>query len=200
MKLYGSKTSPFVRKVRVAAEELGLADLIEEIDIDAFNPPAEFLAANPLSKIPTLITEKGESLPDSRLIIEYLETRSRGLTSLQRGTRRWAGLRRVQIADGIMTAATGIVYEKRRPESIIYTAYLDRQTAIIKRSIAVLEAESETLVLDSPTIVEITVGCALAYLDFRLPYLEWRHDHEALTKWFAQFAQRSSMVKTQPPS
>lgn len=201
MKLYGSKTSPFVRKVRVAAEELGLIDLIEEIQTDSFSPPPEFLAANPLSRIPTLVTEKGEALPDSELIIEYLQTRGHsGIQSLPRGSKRWPTLRRAKIADGIIEAAVATLQEKRRPESIIYTTFLDRQAEIIKRSVGILNLEAETLSVDVPSIVEITTGVALGYLDFRMPYLDWRKGHDALVAWNEKFSQRPSMVNTQPPA
>ncbi len=199
MRLYCSKTSPYSRKVRVAAEELGLSDLIEEIIVDPFNPTTEFLAANPLSRIPTLVTEKGEALPDSGLIIEYLETRGRGLASLPRGTKRWATLRRDIVAEGIMDAAVAIVFEKRRPESIVYTVFLDRQAAAIRRSVEMLNLEVSGLSPETPGRVEISTGVALAYLDFRLPYVDWRQGHEALAAWYEHFAQRPSMLKTAPP-
>jgi glutathione S-transferase len=200
MKLYGSKTSPFVRKVRVFAAELGLSDLIEEIQTDPFNPPPEFLAANPMSRIPTLVTEKGEALPDSELILEYLQTRGHsGIQSLPRGTKRWSALRRAKIADGIIEAAVATLLEKRRPESIIFTTFLDRQSEIIKRSVDILNLEAGTLSPDTPTIVEVTAAVALCYLDFRMPYLDWRKDHEALVAWHEKFTQRPSMIDTQPP-
>ena len=199
MRLYCSKTSPYSRKVRVAAEELGLSDLIEEIIVDPFSPTTEFLAANPLSRIPTLVTEKGEALPDSSLIMEYLETRGRGLMSLPRGTKRWATLRRGIVAEGIMDAAVATVLEKRRPESIVYTVFLDRQAAAIRRSVEMLNLEVSGLSTETPGRVEISTGVALAYLDFRLPYVDWRQGHEALATWYERFAQRPSMLKTTPP-
>ena len=201
MKLYGSKTSPFTRKVRVFAAELGLTDLIEEIQTDPFNPPPEFLAANPMSRIPTLVTEKGEALPDSELILEYLMTRGQsGIQSLPRGTKRWSALRRAKIADGIIEAAVATLLEKRRPESIIYPTFLDRQIEIITRSVDILNLEVGTLSTDTPTVVEVTAAVALCYLDFRMPYLDWRKDHEALVAWHDKFTQRPSMISTQPPT
>lgn len=200
MKLYGSKTSPFARKVRVLAEELRLSDLIEEVQTDPFNPPAEFLAANPLSKIPTLVTEKGEALPDSNLIVEYLMTRGQGVALLPRGSKRWPALRRARVAEGIIEAAVATLLEKRRPESIIYPAFLDRQSQIIMRGIEMLNLEVGALAEDMPSIVEITVGVALAYLDFRMPYLDWRTNHDALLAWYQKFSQRPSMINTQPPA
>lgn len=200
MKLYTSQASPYSRKVRVVAHELGLADLIEEIVADPFAPPPELLAANPLSRIPTLVTEKGESLPDSDLIIEYLQTRGRGLATLPRGSKRWNALRRARIADGVMTAGVSTVFEKRRPEGIRFVPFLDRQADVIRRCVAVLDLEAGELLQESPGIVEISVGVALAYLDLRMPYIEWRKGHETLDRWFATFSQRPSMLATQPPA
>lgn len=200
MKLYCSKTSPYSRKVRVVIEELRIADQVEEVLTDPFAPPPEFLAANPLSRIPTLVTEKGEALPDSDLIIEYLDARFHGLEPLPRGSRRWAARRRQKLAQGIIDAAVAAVLERRRPESIIYHSFLDRQAEVIRRSLDQLNGEAESLALDDkPGLVEITTAVALAYLDFRLPYLEWRDGHAALDQWFGAFARRPSMVSTQPP-
>jgi glutathione S-transferase len=200
MKLYSGTTSPYSRKVKVVAAELGLADLIEEVPTDPFTPSAELLAANPLSKIPTLVTERGEALPGSPLIIEYLQTRGRGLAALPRGTKRWACLRRAAVAEGILDAASATAFEMRRPEGIRHMQFLDRQADMIRRAIAVLNLESAELALDAPGLVEVTTGVALAYLDFQMPYLEWRRGHEPLQKWFDVFAQRPSMIATAPSS
>lgn len=200
MKLFSSRTSPYARKVRVAIEELGLADQVEEAQVDPFNPPPDLLAANPLSKVPTLVTDRGEALPDSALILDYLMHRKSGLATLARGAKRWEVLRRAQVADGVIDAAVAIRMEKRRPESIHYIPFLDRQTAIIHRALDVLNADAGLLALQTPGLCEITAGVALGYLDFRLPYLEWRRGREPLAHWYTVFAQRPSMQKTQPPA
>ncbi|MGH8441958.1 MAG: glutathione S-transferase family protein [Nevskiaceae bacterium] len=199
MKLYVSKTSPYSRKVRIAIDELGLADQVEEIVADPFNPPPEMLAANPLSKVPTLVTDKNEALLDSQLILDYLTHRKPGLATLSRGAKRWEVLRRTQLADGVIDAAVGIVMEKRRPESIHFIPFLDRQTAAIRRSLDQLNRDAGLLALQTPGTCEITCGVALGYLDFRLPYLEWRKERDALANWYTVFAQRPSMQKTAPP-
>ncbi len=198
--LYCSKTSPYSRKVRIAVEELGLGDQVEEVVVDPFNAPPELLAANPLSRIPTLVTDRGEPLPDSKLILDYLTHRKTGLASLSRGAKRWEGVRRTMVADGMINAAVGIVMEKRRPESIHYIPFLDRQTANIRRALDALNADAGLLALENPGLCEITCGAALGYLDFRLPYLEWRKARDALANWYTVFAQRSSMQKTAPPA
>jgi glutathione S-transferase len=198
MRLYISANSPYARKVRIAVEELGLGGEVEDVVVDPFNPPPELLAANPLSKVPTLVTERGEALPDSRVILEYLMHRRSGLATLARGGKRWEVLRRTQLADGVMDAAVGIVLERRRPESIHYIPFIDRQTAAITRALDALNGEAGLLALQTPGVCEITCASALGYLDFRLPYLEWRKNREALAGWYTVFAQRPSMQKTQP--
>ncbi|MDD3762094.1 MAG: glutathione S-transferase family protein [Nevskiales bacterium] len=199
MRLYSSPTSPYSRKVRVALIEQGQADAVEEIMTDPFSPLPEFLAANPLSRIPTLVTDRGEALPDSNLILDYLQTRSGGLASLPRGSRRWAALRLQRIADGVIDAAVDTVRERRRPEGIVYTPFLDRQVEVILRSLDLLELEVEHLRLDTPSVVDITVAVALSYLDFRAPYIDWRKRFDALNQWHNAFRGRRSMLDTEPP-
>ena len=201
MKLYGSLTSPYSRKVRVAIEELQISGKVELVIVDPFSSsaPPEFITANPLSRIPTLVTDRGETLPDSSLIIDYLQTRFRGLAHLPRGNLKWLALRRAQIAEGVINAAVGIVLEKRRPESIVFTSYIDRQTEVIKRAVHQLHVEADLLSREQPGAVEIAAGVALAYLDFRLPWIAWRPDHEALAQWYSEFSLRPSMKATAPP-
>jgi glutathione S-transferase len=198
MKLYMSKTSPYARRARVAIEELALAEFVEEIQVDPFNPPPELLAANPLSKVPTLVTERGEVVLDSSLIVDYLMTRRSGLALPPRGTKRWDVLRRAQVALGVIDAAVATVMERRRPESIVYTAFLDRQAVAIGRALDLLNSQAAELGQEPPGLAEINTGVALGYLDFRLPYIEWRTGRDALSGWFKQFAARPSMMKTQP--
>jgi len=200
MRLYQSATSPYARKVRVALEELGLADAVELVETDPFAPTPEFLAVNPLGTVPAMVTERGEMLPDSTLILDYLVQRQAGLASLPRGQRRWDVLRRTALADGAIDAAVSIRLEKRRPESIHYTPWMDRKAAAIRRALDVLSGEAGLLALQTPGLCEIAAGVALAYLDFRLPYLEWRKNREPLAHWYTVFAQRPSMQKTQPPA
>ena len=199
MKLFCSKTSPYARKVRVAIEELELSDLVDEVITDPFEPTPEFLIANPLSKLPALVNERGDAMPDSQLILEYLTSRYPGLAPLPRGSKRWETLRRTKLADGVIDAAVASVLEKRRPEGIHYTPWLDRQAAAISRALHALTTEVSFLSAEKPGVCEITCGVALSYLDFRLPYLHWRNHHPALVAWLEVFAQRPSMQKTAPP-
>jgi glutathione S-transferase len=192
MKLFSSKTSPFVRKVRVALLELGLEGLVEEVFTDwSANEPA-FLAANPLGQIPALITDKGEPLPGSDLIIEYLQSRGAGLASLPRGSARWTRLKRAGLADGLTEAAVSLLLESRRAASEQSPAWVARKQAAIHRSLDALEQDADELIgEEAPSVVEISVGCALGYLDFRFPAIDWRAGHPQLAAWYAVFSQRA---------
>jgi glutathione S-transferase len=201
MKLYLSLTSPYARKVRMVAQELGLADLIQEVSTDPWNAQADFLDVNPLSKVPTLVTEKGETLPDSKLIVEYLLSRGRGLAALPRGAQRWALLRRQQLAEGILDAAVAMRLEQLRPPALFHQGWVERQAAAIGRALDALEPEAGELLLEGPVrTVEIAVGAALGYLDFRHGHLEWRKGRERLASWYFSFAQRPCMRSTEPPA
>lgn len=198
MKLFSSKTSPFVRKVRVTILELGLEGLVEEVFTDWSADEPAFLAANPLGQIPALISEKGDALPGSDLIIEYLQTRGGTLTSLPRGSARWSKLKRLNLADGLLEAAVSMLLESRRPDSERSPSWMSRKQAAIERSLDALEAEAAELLADVPSVVEIAVGCALGYLDFRFTAFDWRSTRPALAAWYAVFAERDSMAKTAP--
>ncbi len=200
MKLYCSRTSPYARKIRVTILELGIENLVEEIDVDPFADNPEFLAANPFSKIPTLVTEHGESLPDSRLIFSYLLSRGRGLATLPHGSSRWKLLRRLQLGDGLIDAAVASHLEKRRPPEFIYQGFIDRQIAAIRRGLDVLELEAPQLrITDEIGSCEISIGVALGYLDLRFGDLDWHKDHDGLAQWYSLFSKRPSMLATQPP-
>ncbi|MEK6806852.1 MAG: glutathione S-transferase N-terminal domain-containing protein [Pseudomonadota bacterium] len=200
MKLYCSKTSPYARKVRVAIQELGIADSIEEVHGDPFTPTPDFLIANPLSKLPALVNERGDAMPDSQLILDYLTSRYPGLAPLPRGNKRWETLRRTKLADGVIDAAVTSILEKRRPEGIHFTPWLDRQAETIARALDAISTEVSFLSLEKPGVCEITCAVAMSYLDFRLPYLHWRDNRPALVAWVDAFAQRPSMQKTRPPA
>ena len=198
MMLYASRTSPFSRKVMIAMEELNLASLIEPVMVDPFQPTPEFLAANPLAQIPALVTEKGEILPGSGLIIEYLQTRGHGLTSLPRGSQRWVALRRAALAEGLLEAAVAMRYEGLRPQERQSAPWIERKHAAVLRSLDALETCAAQLLVEQPSVVEIGIGAALGYLDFRFAVLGWRQGRPALAQWYAGFAERPSMLKTVP--
>jgi len=194
MQLFYSPTSPFARKTRVAVREYGLADRVEEVAVDPWQTPIELVQHNPLSKIPALRLDDGMTLPDSELIMDYLDSLA------ATGARDWSAARRARLGDGLIEAAVAMIVElKKRPAELFYQGRVDRQIDAIRRTLDVLEGEASALGADTGGRTEITLGCALGYIDFRFPELDWRGAHPAIAAWYARFSARPSMQATKPP-
>ena len=196
MKLYISVASPYARKVRVFLVETGLAGRVEMRHTNPWDSDPELLRGNPLSKVPTLVTDAGGTLFDSPLICEYLDSLHDGAKLFPAaGPARWRALRLQSLADGILDAAVARIVESRRPEALRLADWDTRQAAAVTRALAVLEAEA----LEAPLSVgQLSVGCALGYLDFRFPHEPWRHTRPKLAAWYASFSERPSMQSTWP--
>jgi len=200
MKLFCSLTSPYARKVRVALREWNLADRVEEVIADPWTNPAQLHACNPLGKVPALLTDAGWTLPDSRLILDYLLDLQREPDGSNEAT-DWDSARHAQLADGVMDAAVAMVVEtKKRPAEYRWQGWLDRQQASIARTLDALEPEAATLQEDKAGLAEISLACGLAYLDNRFPGIDWRDCRPGLTLWYGTFSRRPSMIETQPPT
>ena len=200
MKLFASVTSPFVRKVLVAAAETGLADLIEVVpaSVSPTQPDAAVSAANPLGKVPTLVLDDGQALFDSRVILEYLDHLSGGRLLPAPGPDRWRALREHAVADGLMEAALLARYEQAlRPGELRWADWEAGQIAKVVAALDLLEAEFQPSA--GPALAsDIAVACALGYLDFRFAGLGWRDGRPRLTAFEATFAGRPSMQATRP--
>jgi len=199
MKLFYALPSPFVRKVMVFAHETGLVDRLELEPVNPFESRPDHIAKNPLSKVPTLITEDGLTLFDSPLICDYLDSLHDGPRLIpQSGAERWRALRLHEIADGILVAALAIVLETRRDPGEQSPAFMARQHANIDRALDMLEGEEADTLAGPLTLGVITAGVALGYLDFRLGDKDWRAGHPKLAAWYEAFSQRPSMQATRP--
>lgn len=187
--LRSSPASPFGRKVKMAALELGLMDRIEIVVADTSDPAESLRQQNPLGKIPTLVLEDDTTLFDSRVIVDYLDDLSGGGKIIPAGTARFAQLRLQALADGICDAALLQVYEGRfRPEERRDANWLAHQDGKVTRALATLEANPPAL-KDRPRIGEIALACALGYLDLRFAG-KWRAAHPRLVAWLDDFATR----------
>lgn len=203
MKLRSNRASPFARKTRILAREAGIAARVDEIEI-AVSPvaPNEALAReNPLVKIPALVTDEGETLYDSSVICEYLDTLHAGRKFFPAsGPERFTALRRQALTDGILEAAVLCRYEMAvRPESLRWKDWLEGQKHKIRSGLDALEAEVGSWG-DHFEIGQIGAACVCGYLDFRFADLNWRAGRPKLTAWFARAAQRPSVRETAPPS
>lgn len=185
--LRSSPASPFGRKVKLAAHVLGLDALLITEQADTKAPDEAFLRQNPLGKIPVLITEDGQALYDSRVIVDYLDHRAGGGRIIPADAGRFEVLRMQALGDGICDAGLMLVYEKRyRPEELWHQPWLDRQAEKIRRALEVAENDRPALSA-TPDIGAIALACALGYLDLRLEGA-WRADHPRLVAWLEDFA------------
>lgn len=202
MKLYYAPPSPFARKVRVLARELGLQEQIEEIVVQTtpLEPDARVAAANPIAKIPVLVTDDGTAVHDSAVICEYLIAlaSSKQLVPQLADGSRWAALTRLSLADGIMEAGLAHRYEVIfRPPALHWQPWLNAQRGKIRTGLAALAknppAVGQPLGLDA-----IGVACALGWLALRMPEIDWRTTHPELRAFQDAMLTRPSMVQTDP--
>jgi glutathione S-transferase len=195
-----SPSSPFVRKIRIAASVLGLDRELALEPADTMNAGDTIRSQNPLGKIPALLLEDGTVLFDSRVILEYLDHRAGGGRIIPKdASARFAALRLQALADGIMDASVLLVYEGRwRPPERHEPKWIDLQSGKVARALAALEAAPPAL--DAPPNVgQIALACALGYRDFRFPG-SWRKDHPRLVAWLEDFARRvPAFAATAPP-
>lgn len=197
MKLYFNPASPFVRKVRVTAHELGVSEQIELVSImlTPVSPHDALRSNNPLGKIPALILDDGTVLYDSPVICEYLDTRVGGNRIFPaNGSARWTALRRQALADGIMDAAVLTRYEEAvRPKELRWQNWVDGQFLKIRTALDNLERENLDGTFDIGTI---SIACALGYLDLRFASEGWRTSRPRLAAWAAAVAKRPSLAAT----
>jgi len=202
MKLRYSPTSPFVRKVMVAALETGLIDRIEKVPttVTPIKPNDDVARDNPLVKVPALTTDDGLVLYDSPVICEYLDSLHSGAKLFpSAGTQRWIALRQQALGDGMLEAAILNRYEQLRPEEYRWPEWTDGQMRKVRGAIGALEIEAEQGLLRGPlTIGLLTIGCALGYLDFRYAHEQWRQRAPNLAPWYEDFAERPAMRQTVP--
>lgn len=197
MKLHWSPRSPFVRKVMVAAHELGLAERIEMLRtvVAMVKPARELLPENPLGKIPTLVLPDGTILYDSLVIIEYLDSLAGGGRLIPTdGRARFTELRRHALADGFLDML--ILWRNERDRAQPLPALLDAFALKTDAILRALEAEAPMLAAGPVGLAQITVAIAGAYMDFRFPDLGWRERCPGLNAWQARFAERPAMRAT----
>jgi glutathione S-transferase len=200
MKLIGSLTSPYVRKVRIVLAEKKIEyEMIVDNPWDATTQVAEH---NPLGKVPVLLMEDGSPLFDSRVIVDYLDTvtpLSRLIPEASRQrleTKRWEAL-----ADGVTDAAVSALLESRRKPAEQSKSWSERQFGKVTLGLKAMDAELG----DKPWctgnaygLADIAAGACLGFLAFRFPKIDWRTPHPALDKLYEKLMQRQSFVDTVP--
>lgn len=198
MKLLMSPASPFARKVRVVLRELDLLDQVTEIAVTTSplaSDPA-VVAANPLGKIPALVRSAAPAIYDSRVITRFLNDHAGG--TLYPQARIWDILTLEATADAIMDATVSMAYEARlRPEAQQSPEWVEAQWAKASRAIAAIDTRWMSHLQGPLNIGQISVACALGYVDLRHDARGWRNSNIALADWFETFNTRAAMVDTQ---
>ena len=201
MKLIAALASPYSRKVRIVLAEKKIE--YEFIIENPGDPATRVPEYNPLGKIPVLILDDNTTLFDSRVIVEYLDHASPvgrlipDDTRARIQTRRWEAL-----ADGCTDAANALVVEKRRAADKQSAEWIVRQQGKIDRALKAMSEELGNRTWcsgDHYSLADIAVGCALGYLDMRLPDTQWRRDYPNLEKLAEKLNKRPSFVDSAPP-
>jgi glutathione S-transferase len=200
MKLVGSYTSPYVRKARavLAEKKIDCEFVVDSPWTDTTGVPD----LNPLGKIPVLVLDDESCLYDSRVIVEYLDGVAPNNKLLPTPARERALVKRWEaLADGLIDAAVTIVLEMKRPEGERSAAWVARHQAKIERALAALAhdvGDNAWCHGNGVSLADIAVGCALGYLDFRMPHLDWRNAHANLARLQEKLMQRPSLADTVP--
>src|SRR5687768_10187801 len=203
MKLIGSTSSPYVRKVRIVMAEKKLD--YEFVTEDVWSAESTIAQSNPLGKVPCLVMEGGEALFDSRVIVEYVDTLSPvGKLIPPLGRERAEVKTWEALADGVLDASILARLEANWPgrsKAQRSQAWIDRQLGKVQAS---LKAMAQGLA-DKPfcagshfSLADVAVGCTLGYLDFRFPDIDWRTPHPNLDTLYAKLMQRASVQDTRP--
>lgn len=200
MQLIGSLTSPFVRKVRiVAAEKFVEYELVVDIP---WSEDTQVPNYNPLGKVPVWVMDDGKTLFDSRVIVEYLENVSPVGHLLPKDARPRIAVKRWEaLADGVCDAAALIFLERKRPTAQQSSDWIECQFAKVDASLKMMSDDlgNQTWCTgEFFSLADIAVGCALGYLEFRFPEIDWRRQQPKLSELFDRLMQRPAFIDTVP--
>jgi len=203
MKIIGSLTSPYVRKVRIVFLEKKLEAALELENV--WDAKTQISSLNPLGKVPCLILDDGEAIYDSRVIVEYADTLSPVGKLIPTESRERATVKTWEaLADGIMDAGILARLEATwRPAEQQSQAWIERQIGKVEAALSQMSqelGENAWCHGNQMTLADIAVGCALAYLLFRFPKLEWQTKFANLDGLYQKLMQRSSFIETAPPA
>jgi len=202
IRLLGSLTSPYVRKVRIVMAEKRIDYQLELEDVWA--PDTRILESNPLGKVPCLIMEDGGAVFDSRVIVEYLDGMTPVAKLIPPSGRERAEVRTWEaLADGVVDALILARLEQtQRPPEQQSQKWIDRQLQKVDTGVRAMSlglGEKPWCNGHAYSLADIAVGCALGYLDFRFAHIDWRGQYSNLARLNEKLAARPSFVDTQPP-
>ena len=203
MKLIGSTSSPYVRKVRVVMAEKKLDYVFVQDNV--WSADTRIAESNPLGKVPCLIMEGADAMFDSRVIVEYVDTLSPVGKLIPTVGRERAEVKTWEaLADGLLDASILARLEATwadRPPEQRSQAWIDRQMGKVDASVKAMShglGDKPFCVGIHLSLADIAVGCALGYLDFRFPRHPWRNEYPNLVKLQDKLTQRPSFIETHP--
>ncbi|MFD1329490.1 glutathione S-transferase [Mycoplana ramosa] len=184
MKIYYSSTSPYSTKVRMAAHYSGLH--AEHLAVDTTADPADLIAANPLGKIPTLVTDSGQAIFDSRVIMQFINRETGRKLYPRASARRTEAEVLEATADGICDCLLAIVYERRmRPEDKLHQPWIDRQWSKVERALDHLESNMPRLG-KKPHGGHFALAAMLRYIELRFAG-QWQRGRPKLKRYLSRF-------------
>lgn len=200
MKLIASLTSPYARKIRILLLEKQLD--FEFVNDSPWETGTHVPDFNPLGKVPALVSDAGEIFFDSPVIADYIETLGENAPQLPGDALEAVRVHQFEaLADGVADAGVAWLWESRRPADKQDPAIIARQRDKVERGLAFLEKRAnatEWLHDNAFSRADIAAGCALLWLDFRLPAFAWREDYPALAAYIERLGKRPSFVATIP--
>jgi glutathione S-transferase len=184
----------------IVAHEKGLVEKLELVPapVNPLQPLDLAIAVNPLGKIPALTLDDGTVLYGSTVVAEYLDALDGTPIFFPEGAAKWTALRRNAQGDGILEAGSLVRIEGLRPADKQWSDWRNVQMLKVTNALNAAEAEANALASDRLTIGEVTLICALGWLDIRLPDVAWRENRPKLAAWFDRVSSRPSVLATAP--
>lgn len=200
MKLIASLTSPFARKVRIVAAEKHIEyELVVDVPWEADTHVPHY---NPLGKVPVWVLDDGKTLFDSRVIVEYLDSVSPVGHLIPTDPRARIAVKRCEaLADGICEAAAAVFLERKRPAEQRSQEWIGRQLGKVEAGLTAMSGDMGQhtwCIGEFFSLADIAAGCALGYLDFRFPEIDWRRSQPHLSEFYDRIMQRPTFRDTMP--
>ncbi|HEY6897171.1 MAG TPA: glutathione S-transferase [Rhodocyclaceae bacterium] len=200
MKLIGTLTSPYARKVRVVLAEKKIdCEFVVEVPS---TPDGLVARHNPLARVPVLVLDDDSALFDSPVIVEYLDNAAPNSKLMPQPNRERIEVKQKEaLADGLTDAAVAIRLESMRPAKERSKSWIARNHEVIGRCLVVMEqdlGEKSWAMGTHFCLADIAIGCALGYLDFRFPEIDWRANCPNLARLQEKLLQRPSFADTMP--
>ena len=198
MRIVGTESSPFTRKVRIAALERNLSP---EFVVDSpLSAESRVPSLNPLGKVPVLVADDGAAIVDSSLIVAYLDDIGDGARLVpQSGPDRTAVLQWEAIANGVMDAAVLMRMEVLRPQAERSAAWTARQMSKAESAMAWMDRSLEATgycAVPQLSVASLSMACCLAYLQFRFAEGRWAERFAHVGQACAELEQRPSFKAT----